>query len=122
SGNDQIGNYNPYTTYRTHVHQAAYSFTGADNSAVAGFIPGALGNEDVTWETTRTINVGVDATMLDRRVNLSVDVWNRLTSDMLFQDPIPNVLGIATAPYINIGEMKNTGFDVELGFNNAVTP
>ncbi len=122
SGNDQIGNYNPYTTFRTHVHQAAYSFTGADNSAIAGFIPGALGNENVTWETTRTINVGVDATLIDRRVNVAVDVWNRLTSDMLFQDPIPNVLGIATAPFINIGEMRNTGFDVELGFNNFASP
>jgi hypothetical protein len=39
---------------------------------------------------------------------------------MLFQDPIPNTLGIATAPFINIGEMKNKGFDIELGYNNTV--
>lgn len=122
SGNDQIGNYNPYSTYRTDNQQAAYSLTGADNSAVKGFIPGQLGNDAVGWETTRTLNVGLDATMLDRRVTFSVDVWNRLTSDMLFQDPIPNVLGIPTAPYVNIGEMKNTGFDLELGFNNFVSP
>ncbi|MFZ5429053.1 MAG: SusC/RagA family TonB-linked outer membrane protein [Bacteroidota bacterium] len=120
SGNDQIGNYNPYTTFRTHPHQAAYALGGADNTAISGFIPGALGNENVTWETTRTINLGVDATLWDRKVNLSFDIWNRLTSDMLFQDPIPNVLGIATAPFINIGEMKNVGFDIELGYNNTV--
>ena len=119
SGNDNIGNYNPYTTYRTHPQQAAYDFTGANTKATSGFIPGNLGNEDVTWETTNTLNIGVDGVLFDRTLSVSIDVWQRLTSDMLFQDPIPNVMGIATAPYINIGEMKNTGFDIELGYNNT---
>jgi TonB-dependent starch-binding outer membrane protein SusC len=39
---------------------------------------------------------------------------------MLFQEPIPHVFGIVSAPSINIGEMKNTGFDIELGYNNTV--
>ncbi len=120
SGNDQIGNYNPHTTFRTHPQQAAYSLTGNNTAAISGFIPGALGNEQVSWETTRTINFGVDGTLFDNSVNFSVDVWDRRTSDMLFRDPIPNVMGIATAPFINIGEMKNRGFDIELGYNNTV--
>ena len=94
-------------------------FRSANTSAISGFIPGNLGNEEVTWETTNTLNLGIDGVLFDRSLNVSFDVWQRLTSDMLFQDPIPNVLGIATAPYINIGEMKNTGFDIELGYNNT---
>jgi TonB-linked SusC/RagA family outer membrane protein len=120
SGNDQIGNYNPYTTYRTQPNNAAYDFTGANTKATAGFIPGALGNDEVTWETTNTLNIGVDGTLFDRSLSVSVDIWQRNTSDMLFQDPIPNTLGIATAPFINIGEMQNKGFDIELGYNNTL--
>jgi hypothetical protein len=57
--------------------------------------------------------------MLDNTLNFSLDVWQRKTTDMLFQEPIPNVLGVPQAPYVNIGEMKNKGFDIELGYNNT---
>ncbi len=119
SGNDQIGNYNPYTTYRTHPQQAAYDFNGSNTTATAGFIPGNLGNEKVSWETTKTLNFGLDGVFFDRTLSASIDIWQRKTSDMLVQDPIPNVLGIATAPYVNIGEMQNKGYDIELGYNNT---
>lgn len=120
AGNDQIGNYNSYTTYASDKYRASYALDGSNTSAVTGFRPFALGNTDVTWETTQTINLGVDGTLLDRSVNFSFDVWQRNTSDMLFQEPIANVLGVLTAPNINIGEMKNTGFDFEIGYNNTV--
>jgi TonB-dependent starch-binding outer membrane protein SusC len=70
SGNDQIGLYNPYTTYRTHPQQAAYDFTGANTGAISGFIPGNLGNEEVTWETTNTLNLGIDGVLFDRSLNV----------------------------------------------------
>jgi TonB-linked SusC/RagA family outer membrane protein len=119
SGNDRIGNYNSYSTYGTHVIQASYDLGGTNTSAVSGYRPATLGNDEVTWETTKTLNVGLDAALLDNKLNFSVDVWQRNTTDMLFQEPIPNVLGVPTAPYVNVGEMKNSGFDVELGYHNS---
>jgi len=120
AGNDQIGNYNSYTTYASDKYKASYALDGSNTTAVTGFRPSALGNTDVTWETTQTLNLGVDGTFFDRSLNFSFDVWQRNTSDMLFQEPIPNVVGVLTAPNINIGEMKNTGFDFEIGYNNTV--
>ncbi|MDP3915462.1 MAG: TonB-dependent receptor [Bacteroidota bacterium] len=120
AGNDQIGNYNSYTTYASDKYRASYALDGSNTSAVTGFRPAALGNMDVTWETTQTLNLGVDGTFFGRSLNFSFDVWQRNTSDMLFQEPIPNVIGAITAPNVNIGEMKNTGFDFELGYNNTV--
>jgi hypothetical protein len=38
---------------------------------------------------------------------------------MLYREPIPEVMGLATAPFVNVGEMKNTGFDIELGYHNT---
>jgi TonB-linked SusC/RagA family outer membrane protein len=119
SGNDRIGNYNSYSTYSTHVTQAAYDLSGSNTSSVKGFRPATLGNENVTWETTETFNVGLDAAMFDNTLSFSVDVWQRNTSDMLFREPIPQVMGVATAPFVNIGEMKNSGYDIELGYNNT---
>lgn len=119
SGNDRIGNYNSYTTYGTHVTEATYDIEGANTSSHKGFRPAALGNEDVTWETTSTLNLGLDLTMLNNKLRLSADVWQRNTSDMLFQEPIPQVLGVATPPFVNVAEMENRGFDIEFGYHNT---
>lgn len=122
SGNDQIGDYNSYSTYASDKYKASYALDGSNTSAITGFMPNSLGNENVTWETTKTLNVGVNATMFKRHLNFSLDVWQRNTSDMLFQKPIPQVAGVIPdkgIPYINIGEMKNKGYDLELGYNNT---
>ncbi len=118
SGNDRIGNYNSYTTYASDKYRAGYAIDGSNTSAASGFYPSSLGNEDVTWETTRTIDGGLDALFLNSRLSLTLDVWRRDTKDMLYQLPIPNVLGRANPPFINIGEMKNTGFDLDLGYKS----
>jgi TonB-linked SusC/RagA family outer membrane protein len=119
SGNDRIGNYNSYTTYASHKYTAAYALDGSNTSAITGFQPSALGNPDVTWETTTTMNAGVDAMLFNNNLTVAFDLWKRNTFDMLFQQPIPNVVGLASPPYINVAEMKNTGFDLELGYRNT---
>jgi len=119
SGNDRIGNYNSYSTYATDTYKASYAIDGSNTSATAGFRPATLGSDDVVWETTTTLNFGIDANMFENHLALSLDIWQRNTEDMLFREPVPEVVGIATAPFVNVGEMKNTGFDFELGYNNA---
>lgn len=119
SGNDRIGNYNSYSTYASDKYTASYALDGSNTAAITGFQPSTLGNPDVTWETTTTMNVGIDAMLLNNNMTFAFDMWQRNTSDMLFQQPIPNVVGLASPPYINIAEMKNTGFDVELGYRNS---
>jgi len=118
SGNDRIGNYNSYSTFASSKYTAAYALDGSNTSAIAGFQPSTLGNPDVGWETTSTTNAGVDALFMNSRLSFSFDIWQRNTSDMLYRLSVPEVMGLATAPFVNIGEMKNTGFDLELGYKN----
>jgi TonB-linked SusC/RagA family outer membrane protein len=120
SGNDRIDDYQMYSTFATNNYMAAYNLTGSNTSSIAGFQPNTKGNPDVKWETTKTINVGVNAAMLDRKLTFAVDVWQRNTSDMLYRLSVPEVMGLARPPYVNIGEMKNTGIDVELGYHNTL--
>ncbi len=119
SGNDRIGEYNYFSTFASNGYTAAYALNGSNTEAKTGFQPSTLGNTNVTWESTQTINVGIEAALLKRSLDFSLDIWQRNTSGMLYQEPIPEVMGLATAPYVNVGKMKNTGFDVELGYHNT---
>ena len=119
SGNDRIGNYNSYSTYRADAYNSSYALDGSNTNAMSGFMPSTLGNENVTWETTQTFNFGLDGTFLDSRLSASIDLWQRNTSDMLYRLPLPQVMGNATPPFINIAEMVNKGFDFELGYTNT---
>jgi TonB-dependent starch-binding outer membrane protein SusC len=119
SGNDRMGNYNYYTTYGSDNYQAAYALDGSNTSAAIGFKPANLGNTNVTWESTQTTNIGIEAAFLKRSLDFSLDVWQRNTSGMLYQEPIPEVMGLASPPNVNVGKMKNTGFDIEVGYHNT---
>jgi TonB-linked SusC/RagA family outer membrane protein len=119
SGNDQIGNYNPYSTFRSDAYRSSYALDGSNTGAISGFMPSTLGNENVTWETTNTLNFGIDGNMLDNSLSFSLDLWQRETSDMLYRLPLPQVMGDATPPFVNIAEMMNKGIDFELGYANT---
>jgi TonB-linked SusC/RagA family outer membrane protein len=118
-GNDQMGNYNSYTQFAYSEGNASYGMTGNNTTfSNTGFSQSTFGNPDVKWETTTTTNIGIDATLL-KNLTFTFDVWQRNTKDMLYQKQLPLVLGTATRPSINIGSMKNTGFDVTLGYANS---
>lgn len=121
SGNDRIGNYNSYTTYGINKIQSAYTLDGSDNGLTQGAQPVQYGNTDVTWEKTTTTDIGFDTRFLNNTLSFGMDVWQRKTTDMLYQVQKPWVSGVANQPYLNIGDMTNTGFDIELGYaNNAM--
>jgi TonB-linked SusC/RagA family outer membrane protein len=119
AGNDRIGDYNGFSTYSTNGYTASYNFTGSHTSAISGFEPSTKGSNDVSWETTKTLNFGLDSRILNNTLSLTLDVWSRTTSDMLYRLSVPEVEGLAQPPYVNIGDMKNTGFDVQLGYTNT---
>ena len=113
-GNDRIGNYNGYTTFNMSSWNAIYPLAGGNVGGVAGIQSAAFGNPEARWESTETINVGVQSTIFDV-LDVNIDVWEKNTSDMLYPATIPAVMGDADIPSVNIAEMKNRGFDLELG-------
>ena len=119
SGNDRIGNYVPYFSYTMHPANSSYPITGTNSGYTPGFAQSVMGNPAVTWETTETYNLGLDLAMINNSINIGVDVWQRYTSDMLYQLRVPVTLGMSTPPFVNIGEMQNVGIDIELGYQNT---
>ncbi len=118
-GNQELGNYNSYTQFAANLSNSFYPVSGSNSAAGnTGYSQTTFGNNQVRWETTTTTNFGIDATLL-KNLTVVLDIWQRKTADMLYPKQIPLVLGQASTPSINIGEMKNTGFDFEIGYSNS---
>ncbi|RRB02607.1 SusC/RagA family TonB-linked outer membrane protein [Larkinella rosea] len=121
TGNQEIGNYNPYTQFSTNPITSFYDINGTRTSAVPGYELTQFGNANAKWETTTSTNIGLDATLLKNKLSIGFDWYTRTTSDMLFPVQIPLTQGVATAPFQNIGEMRNRGVDLMLNYNGKVT-
>lgn len=72
-------------------------------------------NANLTWETVRSFNIGVSARLFDFW-NIDLEFYDKYTTDMLMEIPFSYTTGHASG-WGNIGEMQNTGFDIELGFD-----
>ena len=120
NGNDRVDNYNYWGTLTTGLSQSYYPMTGDDNSLTSGFYTNKLGNVNAKWETTTALNLGVDLTMLDNKLEVNLDLFDRKTSDMLYAVQLPHVYGNAQRPSVNIGEMENKGIDLMLTYHGEV--
>ncbi|MFX0555530.1 SusC/RagA family TonB-linked outer membrane protein [Maribacter sp. CXY002] len=117
TGNQEIGDYNAFTTYRSNIFNAGYPIDGSTSAPTIGFDAAGFGNPDAKWETTTSNNFGLDLSMLGSRLNVNLDVWDRVTSDMLFRSPITYSAGDASAPFFNVGEMTNKGVDFAINWD-----
>lgn len=119
TGNQEIGNYNGFNTYRSTLNESSYALDGSNNAVKPGFDTGAFGNPDAKWETTTQTNIGLDMTILKGMLGFNLDVYNRTTSDMLYQLALPATQGAATVPFVNVGEMNNKGIDFAVNFQHG---
>ena len=86
---------------------------------VPGVVPLTLGNEELTWETTKQLNAGLDFAMLEDRIYGSIDYYISNTEDLLLDVNVPAVTGFTTA-LTNIGEVENRGFEFQITSRNVV--
>ncbi|GAB3506995.1 SusC/RagA family TonB-linked outer membrane protein [Emticicia fontis] len=112
--------YNAYTQYAANPIQNAYDINGTGTSIVGGFDLVQFGNPKGKWETTTSTNIGLDAVLFNSKLEVILDLYNRVTSDMLTQIAIPRTSGTGTVPYTNIGEVQNKGFDLGLNYRDKV--
>ena len=79
----------------------------------------AIANPDLTWEKNYALNLGVDLSLF-RRVNLTFDWYTRTTKDLLMSKQLNSISGFGSI-LTNVGEMKNTGFEIEVRSSNIQT-
>jgi TonB-linked SusC/RagA family outer membrane protein len=76
-------------------------------------------NKDITWEKTKTTNIGLDIGVLGNSVTATIDVYQKLTTDALIRIALPATTGFGTY-YTNAGEIENKGAELTLGFNKTI--
>lgn len=109
-GNQEIGDY----LYARLYTPRNYSF---GNQVVVGYTATNYGNDDLRWESTTQYNTGIDAGFFDSRLNFTVDVYYKLTSDLLVNLPVERTSGLRTK-MTNIGNISNKG--VEFSVNASI--
>lgn len=113
-GNQEIGNYAFYNTYAFGYN---YNYGGVKVPTIS--ISSPMANENITWETTEQINLGIDGAFFNNKLTLGFDLFRKQTSDILLTLPITNLVGVG-APYQNAGGVRNTGFEAQIGHNNTI--
>lgn len=119
TGNSNIGSYNYAFQYGTGNYYM-YPITGSDSETSPGYVLSNLGDSDAKWETTKMFNIGFDLTALSNRLTAGFDFYVKNTSDLLVPANWSALVGNASKPSINIGDMKNRGIDLSIGWRDKV--
>ncbi|HKP31978.1 MAG TPA: TonB-dependent receptor [Chitinophagaceae bacterium] len=106
TGNAEIGNFSS----RSLVEATDYANT-------PGLVTTQIGVNDLSWESTKQLDIGLDFGLFDNRLSGEIDYFNKKTTDLLLAAPIPAILGFTTITK-NIGAMNNHGW--ELVLNGAI--
>ncbi|PTS87229.1 SusC/RagA family TonB-linked outer membrane protein [Flavobacterium sp. HMWF030] len=111
TGNDNVA---PYTSQAL-LNQQTFYANGAN--VVSGWQSENLANQNLTWEKTREVNLGVDFGFLKNRITGSVDVYDRLSDDLIYKQQLPLETGWKNT-FANVGSVSNRGIEVLLTTKN----
>lgn len=115
--NKDVQNYYPY--------QSALNFGSGlfyNGNTVSSLLTAAqqyYAVRNISWETTETWDIGLDANFLDGRLHFSGDFYKKKTKDMLLALEIPKFIGYDN-PSVNTGNMHTTGYDLEIGWRDQI--
>jgi TonB-linked SusC/RagA family outer membrane protein len=112
-GNDRA---RPYAWYGLVDTMQQYLFGGSPRTA---FINTTLENKDLHWESTSQFDIGIDFTLVKNRISITADYYNKKTTDLLIETPIPGSVGIpGNTALQNAGSIENKGFEFQVSSKN----
>ena len=131
TGNQEISNTARYTLYRAVVSTglwesgaagSTYDIAGSNGGYILpnGYVRDQRGNDDIKWETTTQHNIGLDFALMRNEIYGSFDWFHKKTTDiLLFMNGIAS-MGEGASQWINAGEVKNTGWELSLGYRHKL--
>lgn len=112
---------NAYTTYSQGPRFSYYDINGTGNAIVQGFFPQQNGNTFTSWERNKLLNIGFDATIMNNKLDLSVDYYEKSTDGLLRPIQAPYTAGEASSPFVNIGDVQNKGIDINVTYRGRAS-
>lgn len=122
AGNDEavVGN---YAFFSSVSNQGTYRLGSGNGDPKGNYNLGItisdFPNTDLKWETVNTTNIGLEGTLFDNKLTFNVEVYKRLTKNILQTVNLPLSVG-TNSPIFNIGSLQNTGLDLELAYNGKI--
>lgn len=110
---------NPYYTFVSSPGRTNYDINGGNTSASQGYRAGQEGNPFTKWETTETLNFGLDASMFNGALDVTLDWYKKDTKDLLATQNRNGLEPLINKPFINVGDMRNTGFEVTVNHRGS---
>ncbi len=116
TGNFNIPNYAKYSL----INGSDNYSIGATGTQASGMSIAGIGNANLTWDKTQQINLGIDASFVQNKITIALDVYQSNTKNILFTVPVSLSTGFNTA-LVNIGEVRNRGIEFTLSTINIAT-
>ena len=113
-GNNQI----PVNQFTTLINVEPYLRYPFGNQIFPGAAPNNAGNPEVKWEESIQMNMGLDLGLWDDRLQMNFDVFEKNTSGLLVQVPVPMLVGLMENPTVNAGNIRNRGWELSLSYRN----
>ena len=107
TGNESIPDFVTHGSYNVNANYMGFQ----------AIYPSNLKNPNLTWETTRQWNLGLDLGFIDNRISLIVDMYSKQTSDLLFNVRLPQTSGF-TSVWSNLGDLDTKGIEINLNTVN----
>lgn len=114
-GNQEIGIY-PYSSL-VNIGEFVYTFGG---SAATGATVVETGNSNIRWETSTQQNIGLDLSLKQDRLSLTLDAFRKRTDDILVRVPVPQAGGATRPPFVNAASVENKGLEAALIYRNKI--
>jgi TonB-linked SusC/RagA family outer membrane protein len=115
NGNEAV---NAYVTLPS---LSTFNYLSDDHKALYGFYPSQLASPNLGWETTESLNTGLDFDLWQGRITGTFDTYWSNTSNLLLSRTIPAINGTRSVTQ-NIGKTSNTGYEVQVNINAVKTP
>jgi TonB-dependent starch-binding outer membrane protein SusC len=112
TGNQNVGDF----SFITRAGPASYVY---GNAVAVGNVAQNIGNPNLQWESAKQFDVGMDLSLFRGRLAFNIDYYNKISDDLLIQTPIPFTAGVPTNPTVNIGSLKNTGWEFAVNSQNT---
>jgi TonB-linked SusC/RagA family outer membrane protein len=114
TGNNNIGDY----SWQSYEQASNYIFGANAGARAYGFSPNSVAITDLTWETNKQTDIAMELGLLRNRIYLTVEAYQRNTTNLLLNRNVPSLVGFTTRVLNNVGEIRNRGLDVQLQTTN----
>ncbi|MCW5911193.1 MAG: TonB-dependent receptor [Cyclobacteriaceae bacterium] len=102
---------NAFSFFQAGLTSTGYDITGNNGGVVIGYRPDVVGNPGTKWESAEMINIGLDGSVLDGKLDFTIEYFNNTTRDLLVSRQRNGLAPVVNQPMINVGTMINKGID-----------